>query len=534
MADKHHTQQSHLPSWLCPSRLRQTLACPTDALPLDLFRILVGLLAFAYFLRTLLEARDFSSPDGLIDHELSREIFWYTRINLFPANMSLAAFQTISEIACLCSLALIVGYRVRIVAVILYVIAVCTYRWNFLVMYVDDSIMHLMLFWMILLPVGRTLVLSEYFARRKDAWQKWKSTTVPGATLRLFFCNLALIYITAGLWKWTSPMWRDGTALFAVLKLPISHAPDFWEPQHLPLLMVFNYAALILEPLFPLLFILPRGHAGKYALLLGLLAFHLGSVATLQIPFANLACTATVVLMFKDELMTWIRGERAEAAAPSTPQTIAFTAVFALLVVTTLSLAMLSSAVLPRWRMPTRRDASVGLRSALAPVLEDSMNGSPEPDLKDEGLGPLQKSFFSALWCVGIAQQYQLFNWIDERNFSIRYHVIENEGIVSAHEVDAGEVLLPSTRGMALRLYLHGITWMRVPPQRQIDLRRSLHTRLARSYCQKLQPQGSVAIYATVERIMPGISRVEANRELMMRFRCQNDEPQMLAMNLEP
>src|SRR5262245_8511720 len=120
---------------------RQSLGRPTDALPLDLFRILVGALVFAYFMRTFFEAQDFSNPDGLIDHELSRELFWYTRISFFPASMSLVAFQTIFLMACLCSLALIVGYRVKVCAAILYVIAVCTYRWNFLVMYVDDSIM---------------------------------------------------------------------------------------------------------------------------------------------------------------------------------------------------------------------------------------------------------------------------------------------------------------------------------------------------------------------------------------------------------
>jgi len=58
--------------------LRQSLVRPTDALPLDILRILIGVVAFAYFLQTLLNANDFSSPDGLIDHELSQSIFGYT------------------------------------------------------------------------------------------------------------------------------------------------------------------------------------------------------------------------------------------------------------------------------------------------------------------------------------------------------------------------------------------------------------------------------------------------------------------------
>ena len=44
------------------------------------------------------------------------------------------------------------GYRVRLCASVLFVIAVSTYRWNFLVIYVDDAFMHLLLFWFMLLP----------------------------------------------------------------------------------------------------------------------------------------------------------------------------------------------------------------------------------------------------------------------------------------------------------------------------------------------------------------------------------------------
>src|SRR6185369_11991042 len=182
--------------------LRQSLARPTDALPLDIFRVLVGVVVFVYFLQILLAAADFSSPDGLIDHELSQKLFWFTRIGLFHPGLSLRFFQIVFVVACLCSVALIVGYRVKLAAFILYVIAVCTYRWNFLVMYVDDSVMHLSLFWLLVLPVGRTLVLKQWRADRRAAWERWKYEKVPSFTVRCLLWNLALIYIVAGLWKW--------------------------------------------------------------------------------------------------------------------------------------------------------------------------------------------------------------------------------------------------------------------------------------------------------------------------------------------
>src|SRR5688572_25669760 len=99
--------------------LRRSLARPTDALPLDIFRVLVGLLVLTYFLQTFLDANDFSSPDGLIDHELSQSIFWFTRIGLFHPGLGRRFFQATFLIACLCTVPLIIGYRVKVFAAIL-------------------------------------------------------------------------------------------------------------------------------------------------------------------------------------------------------------------------------------------------------------------------------------------------------------------------------------------------------------------------------------------------------------------------------
>jgi hypothetical protein len=521
------------------AHLQQWLTRPTDALPLDLFRVLIGVLAFIYFLKTLLEARDFSGPDGLIDHELSQRIFWFTRIGLFQPGLGLRSFQMIFLIACLCSWPLILGYRVKLFAALLYLIAVSTYRWNFLVMYVDDAIMHLALFWLLLLPVGRTLLLSEWLADRTGAWERWKREQVPGVAVRCLLWNLALIYLVAGLWKWTSPMWREGTALYAIFKLPISLSPDFWGPEHLPLLKLLNYCALVLEPLFPLIFILPRGHRAKYALLLALLGFHVGTLVTLRIPFANLVCCAALVVPFGGELMNKLRPESFMPSALRSSRRIGFSGAVAVILVTVLMLAMLSSALLPQWREPSRRFYANTFVSQSAPALgvaDDSLSprAGKVANFGHEGLENLQWTFFAFLWCMGIAQQYKLFNWIDDRNYALHYEVIEYKGDKRTPQIEPGRVYPQSTRGVLLQFYLHGITWARIPHERQAELGSSLRMRTARRYCQQFQPEGDVVVYSTLERIIPGANRVEEDRELFMRFRCQAGEPQMQVMNLDP
>ena len=61
------------------------------------------------------------------------------------------------------------------------------------------------------------------------------------------------------------PLWQQGFALYATLRLPIAYAPDFWQPQHLPFLQVMNYLALVVEPLIPMLLLCRPGHPGNGA-----------------------------------------------------------------------------------------------------------------------------------------------------------------------------------------------------------------------------------------------------------------------------
>jgi hypothetical protein len=152
----------------------------------------------------------------------------------------------------------------------------------------------------------------------------------------------------------------------------------------------------------------------------------------------------------------------------------------------------------------------------------------------DEGLGSLQWTFFSFLWCMGIAQQYQLFNWIDDRNYSLHYEVIEYQGDKPTRQLEPDAIFPGSTHGVLLQFYLHGITWMRIPAERQTELRSSLHMRFARRYCRQFQPRSDVAVYSTLERIIPGANRVEEDRVLFMRFSCRGSEPRMQTMNLDP
>ena len=154
-----------------------------------------------------------------------------------------------------------------------------------------------------LLPVGKTLVCRELIQQGHRCLGRWSTVTVPGTGMRCFLGNVCLVYLVAGLWKLESPMWRQGFALYTVLRLPIAYQPDLWGPQHLLWLQVGTYVALVIEPLIPWLLTRRRGHPLKWLGLLAQLGFHLGIVATLRVPFANLGL-ASAVLLFRAESWT--------------------------------------------------------------------------------------------------------------------------------------------------------------------------------------------------------------------------------------
>src|SRR5690606_26596298 len=62
---------------------RRWLDRDVPALPVDVFRVLVGLLAATHFVRLLVEYPRISAPEGLIDHALTLDIWWFTRLGLF-------------------------------------------------------------------------------------------------------------------------------------------------------------------------------------------------------------------------------------------------------------------------------------------------------------------------------------------------------------------------------------------------------------------------------------------------------------------
>ncbi len=483
------------------------LGRPVHALPVDLFRILAGLLSCAYFAAAFGEVNDISGPSGLVDHRLSLELFPYTKWSLLQGEVPTGLLRAFFAGAILVSGILAAGYRPTLCAAVLYVLAVSAYRLNFLVLYVDDAVFHWMLLWLILLPTGSTLTWKDVRHDGKAAMDRWRSRTVPGLAVRCFLVNLALLYAFSGLWKLTSPMWLEGTALYVILKLPIAWFPDLWDAGSLPWMKIAGYAALASEPLFVLLLFLKPGRPARWMVIALLIAFHAGIVATLKIPFANVACLAGVVLWCRHEIMNAM----GRKAVPEGRGRVTWRGAAAVVVTGMLGLQAVLDFAKPQWRY------------------DDWEVGRPVP-AQQKWLDGLHLAVYGALWAGGLAQSYRLLDWVDSRNYTLDYRVRERRPAGHWNEVEP-ETLFPSSmRGILLQSYLHGVVWRKFPPVKETQLRTGLRQRFAARYCRG-RPGTDLVVYVEVriDRVLPDAPQPESDVYIpLMRFACGQGGAQLL------
>lgn len=486
-----------------------TLAAPVYALPLDMLRVAGGAVLFCYFAQAWRQAADFSDPDGLIDHRLCAKLFPPTRWSLFQPRMPGWFFRSAFACACLASVAVAVGWHPRAAAAFLFAIAASAYRWNVLAAYLDDAIVHLLCLWLVLLPVGETLALPSVLGGGADA--DWVSATVPGAAPRALLANLALVYVVAGLYKFTSPMWRNGSAMHAALKMPVARFPDFWTLRHRQALRVVNYAALILEPLFPLVFVLPANSALKWFLAGCAVVFHGGIAATLKIPYANAAMLAALPLAFGAEIMQGGLGLPAPAHAASRSGVEAGVGVAANgggpagseALASGVALALVGAlAVMFAWE-------AARTRRRLGKPYREGRWGNPVCFL---------------LWWAGVFQSYRLFDWVDARNYHVRYevHRIPADGRGAPRRLDSRHLFPGGMRYLLLQSYLLGNVWLQMDAEALSTVRDSLLVRHAQRYAKRHPNAGLVEAIAVVQRVTAdNLTLARGHPRFLMRFECR-------------
>ncbi len=446
--------------------IKERLSRPVSAIVIDLFRILAGLLIVVYYIRLFREFSLYTSETGLLDHALQRELFWFTKLSLFYPGCSPTYKIFWLVVGLLGALSLTLGVRPKLGAAVSWIVAVSVHRWNFAVINLDDSSITLLLWWMLFLPIGHTLTLSTF--RGRSDWRSEAQRFVNGFFLRAFFANLFIYYLTAGLTKLASALWREGYALYVVLNLPLARTQGMWSVEHLPLLWLGNHFTLIMEPLFPFLLLLRKGSPIKYVGGVCWALFHLGIATSIGVVYANLTLVLTLILVFHEELGDLIRRRAGEGAS------------FQLL----------------EWKAP--RGTQTLIVSYLLVLLLAMQKGVP-------GLKVAWEPAMALLYLGGVAQEYHLFDWIDRYNWTIHHKIVVIPEGGAEFEMPSTAMFEHSIRGFIVQSYLLPVRWMRVPRPLTGEMRNSVLERAAQHFVQTqsatLGPRGKVLVYSKVGRV---------------------------------
>jgi vitamin K-dependent gamma-carboxylase-like protein len=184
-------------------------------------------------------------------------------------------------VTALAALALLVGYRTRLMTVVVWVLLFSLQWRNPFVLNAGDTLLRMLLFWGMFLPLGAYWSLDR---ARKVAAPRLSMHFLSFATVGLFL-QIAFMYWFAAIKK-SGPEWRvDGTALYYALSIDQLTTPTGSYLLQFPaLLKGLTFATLGLEIIGPFLLFFPffTGPVRTGAIV-AFMSFHFGIWLTLDI-----------------------------------------------------------------------------------------------------------------------------------------------------------------------------------------------------------------------------------------------------------
>jgi hypothetical protein len=292
-----------------------------DLRALAAFRIGLGALLIADLALRSRSLTAFYTDDGV----LPRSAF----LSDYSASHSLHAFvgepwavALLFVVAGAFALALLVGYRTRLVTAVSWVLLLSLHARNPMLLNSGDSLLRMLLFWSFFLPLGARWSVDA--VRRADAPEDDTDpgiagsigpavATVAGLALLL---QMLVMYLTNAVHKYEGDLWMSGEAVVYVMQadhftyLLGNHIAEF--PGLLRALTVLWLVLLFASPLLLLLTGIPR--AAVASLFVGM---HLGMLVTMPIGLFPVVVVVGFIPFFQTPV--WDAAERAVARlGPST------------------------------------------------------------------------------------------------------------------------------------------------------------------------------------------------------------------------
>jgi vitamin K-dependent gamma-carboxylase-like protein len=274
---------------------------PVSTASLAVFRIVFGLLTFAWAISLLPEVSAFYTKDGILPRQ---QHFGgplrgaWGLLGIFPSKGFLIVLVVALIVASIC---LTLGLFSQLAAVVVFLALMSFQRRNPFVVNSGDVLMRVLAFYLIFAPTSAALSLGRWLKNRKDFW------TFParsGWPIRLLQIQFSVVYLFAVWSKVRGTTWNDGTAVSYSLRIvDLERFPLPSLITHSALISnVLTYGTLVIE--LALAILVWNRTLRPWVLLAGL-SLHLGIEYSIRVGFYGL----TIMSLY----LIWVPPERMEA-----------------------------------------------------------------------------------------------------------------------------------------------------------------------------------------------------------------------------
>ena len=271
---------------------------PQSPVPICMFRILLSTIIFLSSLTWAPDLFTWFGYDGIVSVETMRQYEEFNRLSLLdwlPAdNRFVLALYIVLLLA---ALSLMVGFKSRLSALILFICLASFHHRNLLIFHSGDTLMRVCLLLILFGPIEKMYSLDSILGK-KSTKQEQPALASPWVQNLLRF-QIAIVYAHSFFAKMEGSTWRDGTAIYYAL-----HMEDFYR---FPVPYLFDniitvklatWSTLAIElALWTIVWI----RSLRYYVLAAGVILHLGIDWSMNLPFFEDLMIASYVLFLKPE-----------------------------------------------------------------------------------------------------------------------------------------------------------------------------------------------------------------------------------------
>lgn len=264
---------------------------PQSPAPICMFRILLAAIVFLSSLTWAPDLFTWFGYDGIVSVETMRQYEEFNRLSLLdwlpPDNRFVLSLYVLLLLS---ALSLMVGFKSRLSALILFICLASFHHRNLLIFHSGDTLMRVCLFLILFGPIDKMYSI--------DSRGKAPAQASPWVQNLLRF-QIAIVYAHSFFSKMEGSTWWDGTAIYYAL-----HMEDFYR---FPVPLLFDniitvklatWSTLVIElALWTLIWI----SGLRYYVLAAGVILHLGIDWSMNLPFFEDLMIASYVLFLKPE-----------------------------------------------------------------------------------------------------------------------------------------------------------------------------------------------------------------------------------------